>query len=55
MIWLGATPDVPGLIIVVGPLTLIQIIFTAFRKKILLQEEKINMLREQINLKEDAT
>ncbi len=55
MLWLGATPDVPVLIIVMGPLTLIQIIFTAFRKKILLQEEKINMLREQINLKEDAT
>ena len=55
MLWLGTTPDVPVLIIVVGPLTLIQIILTAFRKKILLQEEKINKLQEQINSQEDIT
>lgn len=55
MLWLGATPDVPVLIIVAGPLSVIQIIFTAFRKKILLQEEKIHKLQEQINLQDDIT
>ena len=62
MIWLGAPGNESSLVMVTSALVIVVIalaistgIFSAFRKKILLQEEKINKLQEQINSQEDIT
>ena len=55
MIWLGAPGNESSLVMVTSALVIVVIalaistgIFSAFRKKILLQEEKINNLQQQI-------
>ena len=55
MIWLGAPGNESSLIMVTSALVIVASalaistgIFNAFRKKILLQEEKINNLQQQI-------
>ena len=55
MIWLGAPGNESSLIMVTSALVIVASalaistgIFSAFRKKILLQEEKINNLQQQI-------
>ena len=55
LIWLGAPGNESSLVMVTSALVIVVIalaistdIFSAFRKKILLQEEKINNLQQQI-------
>ena len=62
MIWLGAPGNESSLVMVISASVFVAIalaistgIFSAFRKKILLQEEKINNLQQQIKSQVDGS